>query len=243
MAIINLAVPFTVGTVVGGIQMSMAATGQIMLLRSRTNMSAKNRGAKIDNSVNAGAFPNTDDIVVMLDARYDGLADKAPWETYAGEMAGKWAACTNCTVETGAKKLYRVVNLNRLLIGLAIGDDVPEFLDTTGWGVIEIDYFGPVFGGPYFNRSAVPETVTTLAVTSLLNLGLGNPTIIFPLGMSVNPITPGTTEFGYWSETFELAGFDLSGPDRIGSITTCLFGPDGQPGPGPRKTIITIGVD
>lgn len=177
------------------------------------------------------AFQALDQQIFGLDGRFDQLADKTPWEIYAGIIAGEWQLCANCQPDTAAKKLYRQYNMSRIAQGLPVVDvpiDDTEYAKPTFplWSAIYLLHpVGAVNVVP--NYSSCPEDCV---ITAQVGKGLANIQINVNLADSLHVFTSGPL----WAAITQIV-IALGGPRPVGSIadwgfTGCVSKASGAPG-------------
>jgi hypothetical protein len=163
-------------------------------------------------------FASVDSLIFNLDATYDLLPDKSPWEILALEIAGEWSLCANCVGGDSAKKLYRQTNFNRQLLGLP-RTDIPLStypFDTTSDGAA----IG-TGGAPGGTVVLTGVGVQFVQVFYILQLGRGLNNTIIPVGPAVV----------YWYLSPGDAGYSDLQPLPPGStVSFCTCDSGGSPG-------------
>jgi hypothetical protein len=202
----------------GSTMFTAGGQGQPVALPANNNRSLpRGNGTKKWANQN-GNFGTLDQLIRYLDSRYDGLTNQAAWVTYNTDIEGKWALCTNCPEEVEAKYLYRQVNLNLYIQGLAFNDS-PAGLTYTNQGSSQQIFYYP---------SLTPPAVT---IDALLG-GHNNTIYIFQRGWLLN--NPIFYTVGLTSGAFYPNGsypFDFFINDELeGDGPFCCALPNGAPG-------------
>lgn len=223
----------TTSTVVNGVALRIEPSRSTTIQRANSNYPAKSRATHNNNSANAGAFGFTDDVVVMLDAQWDALEDKDPWNAYAAAISGTWGACTNCDMETTAKKLFRCVNLNRIMLGLVSSPVVPDNAVAYYGQLGEVTYHGPQHGADRFSWFGNVESPSDAILIALCNLGTANPRVQTQIIPDITFYGNSTPEYAFSAYVAELVGLNIFGQVNPIGVPTCVIGPEGQVGPGP----------
>lgn len=233
MAIIQTSIPLMVSTVVNGIALTIQPSGQVTAGRANNNYAAKQQATHRNNTTNRGAFGMTDETVVSLDAQYDALEDKSPWDDYAAGLTPGWGGCSNCVEVMSGKKAYRIVNLNRIMAGLSTSADIPAETNVCDIQVTAVQFFGPPRSPTNYLVFGAGTVSPPYVIQALQFKGLGNPVISVPGDGFFGPVSEGSPYYGFWSEVYLNAGFDPNTPDGEFRVPICAFWPDGGVGLGP----------
>ena len=140
------------------------------------------------------AFSQLDSLILALDASYDALANKAPWLTYAANIAGSWQLCANCEPGSSGKKLYRQYNFNRSLLGLS---PVSAPISLSESSDIHFVNLAIVLFPPWaqYIIVSIDGQPTASLITAQVGAVLTNPGFVFPSFTADLNIPEGTSAF------------------------------------------------
>lgn len=176
-------------------------------------------------------FQQTDQTIINLDARYEKILFQSQWELYATTISGLWENCSNCTQDTGGKKLYRQFNLFRLLRGLAITDTVPFTASVSPQKVASMSY-ETIASNPGLSivEVAMESAFGDCWVTVNAGQGMMNPTFFLPATDQNVELFSGAT----WTAVISIITRFLQPPalpgTTFGNQQVCTFLEDGSPG-------------
>lgn len=214
-----------------GILLTRLANGIYRIQRSNNNKNSKSQ-----------PYQQIDQTIINIDNEYKFLFNQADWEAYAATIAGQWAACANCEIADTAQKLFRVVTLNRNMLGLPFSTFVPteQFVFT---GVLsDIIYEGGSTTPPYFIASGGDISPSPFWLTAIANQGLFNPMIQTSATELANPIYLDTPLGVYVQGLYNIAGLDINDFEQQAQIQLCVSGLDGQPGQGLQSATLVTNV-
>lgn len=233
MAIIHNAFGVSVSTVILTSTANGPGKNNGLLMVLKPGVTAKMQRSNNNKNSKSQPYQSTDQTVVNIDASYDALPDKTPWVDWSVSIADEWQACANCEVGTGPKKLFRVVNLNRIFTGIGYSPVVPTDLAVQTGQLNEIQFQPDGAPGSWVIFTVIVGDLVNAVCTSLCNQGQNNPTVVInqPIGRTLYNI--GTAEYAWAFKSAALLGFDAFADDgRFQEFLQCICGPDGQPGPG-----------
>lgn len=196
--------------------------------------SARPTGAnKKNHKQNAGnssvGFQELNNQITSLDAQYDALANKAPWLTYAANIAGEWSLCANCAPSLAGKKLFRQYNFNRILqLNLVINapvDDTATCADPQMFWIYDTTDIVPT-------ATIAGDVGWTAPVwyTAPLGRGMLNPTVLVD-NTTINIPQPAGTPIWVWmTEVLTLNGGILQPPPSPWQMVCCVSDSNGAPG-------------
>jgi hypothetical protein len=202
----------------GSTTFTVGAQGQPVAWSATNNRHYPRQSGNAQYNKRNAAFTSLDALIAYLDQRYKGLSNKAAWETYYSNIEGDFYMCNNCYTDTSSQKLYRQVNLNLYLMGLAFNDSPAG-----------LTYAEPGSGGSVnFNTANVPPRLSvgglikgTQEIVYIIQKGqlLSNP-IFYTVGLTGSVYYyAGSYAYDFWIPYY-------GGPAQ--QACTCL--PNGSPG-------------
>lgn len=206
MAIFKPGAGYTAPVVKTGLMFTNGAQGQPVAMQATTNRIRP-----------TPQFSDLDQLIRSLDADYDALEDKSEWVAMAANIDGSWQLCANCMPDSGPKKLFRMYNFNRQLMGLPLASmpvdptEVPFYESLNCAGV-----FTGTPGTPFVILGPTPPYAGALYVIPQ-GYALNNPKWIGDLSQFDTPLTGGTF-YDFFIEVVTNA--------NGGSFPTASFGAD-----------------
>jgi len=187
--------------------------------------------------ISGGQFTQLNNLISSLDATYDSLLDKLPWESLALDFAGDWDLCANCTPEAGGKKLFRQINFNRLQLGLPILLVPDGSTDTAIAGNLK---------GIWDDRLGSDDALFDLTgfsnfpLTIIAQLGdsLNNPTLNVDADLFSRTWPPGSSQYQFVQKAIAFLGLRPESGHDTGMIKVCAMLPNGYPGKSAMMQII-----
>lgn len=186
-------------------------------------------------------FQSLDQQIFHLDASYDLLPDKTPWETYEANIGAEWELCASCAPGVRPKKLFRQYNLNRSTIGIpavTIPIDITEVCHivvtaielTNLSGVFVAVLRGDMFGdatGYLFPRIGLVGGNPLLEVTAATFIGN------YPIG---------SNEYNFCAAVVNQIFPGMPSGVSVTDAPVCVFTPNGAPGDQSRPNVELINI-
>jgi hypothetical protein len=226
-------------TVVDGMMISVPALGSVTYKQANNNLKTRpGNKAKMASGVSA-AFQNLDAQIRSLDAQYDMLADPLAWTIYASNIVGDWDLCANCEPGPSGKKLYRQVNYNRALLGLAqltLPIDDEEYAEGDQ---IYLTYQN--YPGPGYPLAGIVTFYAVLPIVVFAQVGRANANPLLELTSANTGIDLFSGPAFDWVQQVctDTVGLTPAGGYAAQDIKGCICTPDGAPG---HQQTISVGV-
>lgn len=236
MAIIKVTAATPTAKVIDQLMYKKLPSGTTKLQLANQNRSAPTnagfRGGASTSNPSASPranFQTLDQSISALDAHYDGLSDKSPWENYAAEIDGDWNLCATCSPVLGGKKLFRQYNLNRQRIGKA-WVDAPEAGATSAPVLDTVVTFDNVNPSETFTLVELEEFDVDVLYLTPMNTNAYFAPILKITSANygyVSPADPNTAAFVQACRPWFTVN---DPPNHSGIFTVCGFLKDGSPG-------------